>query len=163
MLLGTARIWLSQNNSLVRNAASDVNMDCGVVGTTAAGIVNSTVASISQRLFLVSGAEAINPQQYKQAYSLFFPRAHQPSDPSFQVCLELSDTKSRLEKATEDLMSSKAAYSALEDQVVAFPVYLVPIEVADSACSCKKRRKRPKAAVCWCWAATKSQPSCRRL
>ncbi len=42
-------------------------MDRGVVGTTAAGIVNSTVASVSQRLFLVSGTEAINPQQYQEA------------------------------------------------------------------------------------------------
>ena len=42
-------------------------MDRGIVGTAAAGIMNLTVASVNQRLFLVSGAEAINPQQYQEA------------------------------------------------------------------------------------------------
>ena len=36
---------------------------------------------------------------------------------NLQVCRELADTKSKLERATDELMSSKAAYQALEDQV----------------------------------------------
>jgi hypothetical protein len=98
-------------------------MDCGIIGTVAAGIVNITVASVSQRLFLVSGAEAINPQQYQQARTSPEFRRQQTSSPAIfscpnlQVCRELADTKSRLEKTTEDLMSNQAAFRALEDQV----------------------------------------------
>ncbi len=44
----------------------------------------------------------------------------------FQVCRDLNDTKSKLERATDDLMSSQAAYQALEEQVTACvqPIFL---------------------------------------
>jgi hypothetical protein len=102
-------------------------MDCGVVGTAAAGIVNATVTSISQRLFLVSGAEAVNPQQYQQARGqrmlpfqpIVIDLKRYPSH-LMQVCRELVDTKSQLDRATQDVMTSQAAYRALEEQVGSF-------------------------------------------
>ncbi len=138
-------------------------MDCGAVGTAAAGIVNATVTSINQRLFLVSGAEAVNPQQYQQARSTRCPRASEPLQSRrrfVQVCRDLAETKSKLERATDDLMSSKAAYQALEDQVRSLRRRLWPR--AHLLGSFKKRRRRRKAGEFSCWAETKSRPSCKR-
>ncbi len=144
-------------------------MDCGVVGTVAAGIVKITVASVSQRLFLVSGAEAINPQQYQQARTSPEFRRQQTSSPAIfscpnlQVCRELVDTKSRLEKTTEDLMSNQAAFRALEDQVRAILCsFSLPSNVADVAFSCKKRKKQPRAGVCSCAAGMKLHQNFRK-